>query len=118
MAYKDAVIALSARFEGLEFHHVQRDSNQAADVLARMGARREPVPQNTFLERLFKPSVKWQGDAEQDAKKAEESAPELITPPDIEPDEEIIGGSALEETPSAHEIMAVIAPGPSQSLHT
>ena len=49
-AYQNAVITMSAQFEGLEFHHIQRDNNQAADMLARMGARREPVPQNTFLE--------------------------------------------------------------------
>src|SRR3990170_945842 len=59
-AYRNAVLWISARFEGLEFHHVARDSNQAADVLARMGAKRDPVPKNTFLERLFKPSVVWQ----------------------------------------------------------
>jgi ribonuclease HI len=33
-AYRNAVLRISARFEGLEFHHVSRDSNQAADVLA------------------------------------------------------------------------------------
>ena len=98
-AYRNAIITLSARFEGLEFHHIQRDNNQAADILARMGAKREPVPQNTFLERLFKPSVKWEAWAEQDNGKSEQATPELITPPDIEPDEEIIGGSANEETP-------------------
>ena len=61
-AYRNAVLQISARFEGLEFHHVARDSNQAAEVLACMGAKRQPVPKNTFLERLFKPSVIWQDD--------------------------------------------------------
>ena len=56
-AYRNVVLKISARFEGLEFHHVARESNQAADVLARMGAKRDPVPPNIFLERLFKPSV-------------------------------------------------------------
>src|SRR6266566_1759654 len=59
-AYRNAVLKISARFEGLEFHHVSIDSNQAADVLARLGAKHDPVPKNTFLERLFKPSVVWQ----------------------------------------------------------
>ena len=41
-AYRDAVLKMSARFEGLEFHHVARESNQAADVLARIGAKATP----------------------------------------------------------------------------
>ena len=57
-AYRNAVIKMSARFEGL-IHHVAREGNQAADVLARIGAKRDPVPPNIFLERLFKPSVVW-----------------------------------------------------------
>ena len=61
VAYRNAVLKMSAWFKGLEFHHVARESNQAADVLARMGAKRDPVPPNIFLERLFKPSVVWQG---------------------------------------------------------
>ena len=31
------------------------------DILARIGAKRDPVSPNIFLERLFKPSVVWQG---------------------------------------------------------
>ena len=58
-AYHNAVIKILARFEGLEFHHVARESNQAADVLACIGAKRDPVPPNIFVERLFKPSVVW-----------------------------------------------------------
>ena len=41
-AYRNAVIKMSARFEGLEFHHVARESNQAADVLARMALSATP----------------------------------------------------------------------------
>src|SRR3954464_11564138 len=43
-AYRNAVLKISARFEGLEFHHVARENNQAADVLARIGAKRDAVP--------------------------------------------------------------------------
>ena len=59
-AYRNAILNMSARFEGLEFHHVARDNNQAADVLARIGAKRDAVPPNIFLERLFNPSVLWE----------------------------------------------------------
>src|SRR5215216_2278349 len=62
-AYQNAILKISARFEGLEFHHVARDSNQEADTLARMGAKHDPVLPNTFLERLFKPSVVWQDES-------------------------------------------------------
>ena len=60
-AYHNAVIKMLAQFEGLEFHHVARESNQAVDVLARIGAKRDPVPPNIFMERFFKPSMVWQG---------------------------------------------------------
>ena len=45
-AYRNAVLKMPARFEGLEFHHVARENNQAADVLARIGAKRDAVPQH------------------------------------------------------------------------
>ena len=59
-AYRNAVLKMSARFEGLEFHHVARENNQEADILARISTKRDPVPPNIFLERLFKPSVVWE----------------------------------------------------------
>ena len=101
-AYRKVVLKMSARFEGLEFHHVAQESNQAADVLARIGAKRDPVPPNNFLERLFKPSVVWQGESGN-------TSPDPTTSPNPE-HTDIIGGSATEITPSAHLIMAVIAP--------
>ena len=80
-----------------------RESNQAADVLAHMGAKRDPVPPNIFLERLFKPSVVWQDESGN-------TSPKPIVPPDSEHSSDIIGGLGTEITPSAHEIMAIIAP--------
>ena len=85
----------------MEFHHVARDNKQAADVLARMGAKRDPIPPNTFVERLFKPSVIWQ-DASSDTNSDPNTHP-------VEPNQDVIGDSNMEITPSAHEIMAVIA---------
>jgi hypothetical protein len=105
-AYRNAVLKISARFEGLEFHHIPRDSNQAADILARMGAKWDEVPKNTFLERLFKPSMVWQADNIT----SESNDTGRVTPPRTVEDEDIIGGSAIQETASAHEVMAVIAP--------
>ena len=77
-----------------------RENNQAVDILARIGAKRDPVPPNIFLERLFKPSVVWEGESGN-------TSMDPNTPPDSEPSD-VIGGYATEITPSAHEIMAVI----------
>ncbi|SPT20293.1 unnamed protein product [Triticum aestivum] len=101
-AYRNAVLKMSARFEGLEFHHVARENNQAADALARIRAKRDAVPPNIFLERLFKPSVTWEG-------KPLDNSLDLTAQSGAE-QSDIIGGSATEITPSAHVIMAVIAP--------
>ena len=49
-SYRNAVLKMLARFEGLEFHHVTRENNQAADILARIGAKCDAVPPNIFLE--------------------------------------------------------------------
>jgi ribonuclease HI len=86
-AYRNAILKIFVRFEELEFHHVSKDINQAADILARMGTKRDPVPQNTFLERLFKPSVVWQDGG----KDVEVNDPGKIIPPIIEPDEKLSG---------------------------
>ena len=47
-AYRNTVLKMSARFEGLEFHHVARENNQAADILARIGTKRDVVPPTYF----------------------------------------------------------------------
>ena len=101
-AYRNAVLKMSDRFEGLGFHHVARDNNQAADVLARIGAKRDAVPPNIFLERLFKPSVSWEGESGN-------NSPDATALPLTE-HSNTVGGSANETTPSAHTIMVVIAP--------
>ena len=85
------------------FQHVDRDSNQVADILALKGAKCDSVPPNTFVERLFNPSMVWQDERGN-------TSPDRIMPPAAEHNTNIIGGSGTEITPSAHEIMAVIAP--------
>ena len=101
-AYRNAILKMSAWFEGLEFYHVVRENNQATDILALIGSKRDPVPPNIFLERLFKPSVVCEGESDN-------ISPAPNTTPDSEPSD-VIGGSATKITPSAHEIMAVMAP--------
>src|SRR3954462_5891399 len=102
-AYRNTVLKMSARFEGPEFHHIARENNQAADVLARIGAKRDVVtPPNIFLERLFKPSVVWEGEPGN-------NSPDPTALPDTE-HSNIIGGPANEITLSSHVKMVVIAP--------
>ena len=93
-AYRNAVLKMSARFEGLEFHHVARENNQAADILVRIDAKRDPVPPNIFLERLFKPSVLWEGESGS-------TSTDPNTPPDSELSD-VIGGPTTEITSSTH----------------
>src|SRR4051812_45631379 len=59
-------------------------------------------PPNIFLERLFKPSVTWEGEPS-------DNSPGITAQPNAE-QSHIIGGPATEITPSAHAIMVVIAP--------
>ena len=47
-AYRNAILKMSARFEGLEFHHVAQENHQAADILARIGAKRDAAPPTYF----------------------------------------------------------------------
>ena len=69
-----------------------------------MGAKWDKVLDNTILEWIFKQSV-----VREDNKGTSESnnVGQHATPKD---DEGIIGGSAVQQTASAHDVMGVIAP--------
>jgi hypothetical protein len=56
-AYCAEVRKLEAHFEGLEFHHVCRDNNVAADVLSKLGFKRVLVPADVFIQDMCKPSI-------------------------------------------------------------
>jgi hypothetical protein len=71
-----------------------------------MGAKQEKVPDNTFLEWFFKPSVVWQDDMGT----SESNDAGQPTPPEDDKGLDIVCGSAVQKTASAHEVMAVIAP--------
>jgi hypothetical protein len=55
--YCAAVRKLEDKFEGLEFHHVERDRNAAADALSKLGSSRAQVPPGVFVQEIQKPSV-------------------------------------------------------------
>jgi ribonuclease HI len=56
-AYFLEVHRLENKFYGLEFHHVVRDNNVAADVLSKLGSTRAQVPAGVFVHELHAPSI-------------------------------------------------------------
>jgi hypothetical protein len=56
-AYFLEVCKLENKFYGLEFHHVVRDNNVAADVLSKLGSTRAQVPSGIFVHELHAPSI-------------------------------------------------------------
>jgi hypothetical protein len=56
-AYFLEVRKLENKFYGLEFHHVVRDNNVAADVLSKLGSTRAQVPMGVSVHELHAPSI-------------------------------------------------------------
>jgi ribonuclease HI len=56
-AYCLEVRKLENKFYGLEFHHVIRDNNVAADVLSKLGSTRAQVPVGVFVHEFHAPSI-------------------------------------------------------------
>jgi hypothetical protein len=56
-AYCLEVRKLEKKFYGLEYHHVVRDNNVAADVLSKLGSTRAQVPTGVFVHELHAPSI-------------------------------------------------------------
>jgi ribonuclease HI len=56
-AYYLEVCKLENKFHGLEFHHVVRDNNVAADVLSKLGSTRAQVPAAVVVHKLHAPSI-------------------------------------------------------------
>jgi hypothetical protein len=56
-AYCLEVCKLKKKFYGLEFHHVVRDNNVAADVLSKFGSTHAQVPRGVFVHKLHTPFI-------------------------------------------------------------
>ena len=56
-AYCLEVRKLENKFFSLEFHHVIRDNNVAADVLSKLGSSRAQVPAGVFVHEIHAPSI-------------------------------------------------------------
>jgi hypothetical protein len=81
VAYCPAVRDLEDKFHGLELHHVQRDYNKAADVLAKTATSRSLVPHGVFASDEHAPTVRIEGE-----KPPEEEGPEVMAidqPPEL-----------------------------------
>jgi hypothetical protein len=57
--YCTAVRKLEDKFEGLEFHHVERDRNTAADVLSKLGSSRTQVPLGSLFKKYHTQESHW-----------------------------------------------------------
>jgi ribonuclease HI len=57
-AYCAKIHKLEGQFEGIEFQHVPRSNNVAADVLSKLGSRQALVPAGVFVQDLRKTSIK------------------------------------------------------------
>jgi ribonuclease HI len=55
--YCTAIRKLEDKFKGLEFHHVERDRNVAADALLKLGSSRAQVPPGVFVQEVPRPSI-------------------------------------------------------------
>jgi hypothetical protein len=55
--YCTSVRKLEDKFEGLEFHHVERDRNAAANALSKLGSSRTQVPPRVFVQEVSHPSI-------------------------------------------------------------
>jgi hypothetical protein len=56
-AYCLEIHKLENKFYGLEFHHIVRDNNVAADVLSKLGSTRAKVLVGVFVHELHAPSI-------------------------------------------------------------
>ena len=56
-AYCKAIRKLEGKFYGIEYTHVIRDKNQAADALSKLGSSRAKVPHGIFVQDLLMPSI-------------------------------------------------------------
>jgi ribonuclease HI len=55
--YCAAVRKVEDKFEGVEFHHVERDRNAIADALSKLGSSQAQAPPEIFVQEISQPSI-------------------------------------------------------------
>jgi hypothetical protein len=83
-AYCQAVCDLEDKFHSLELHHVLRDYNKAADVLAKTASSRSPVSHGVFASDQHTPSVRTEGEKPPDEEEPEVMAVDQLPEPNLE----------------------------------
>jgi hypothetical protein len=72
---------LVEKFHGLELHHVLRDYNKAADILAKTASSHRPVPHGVFASDQHISSVRAKGEKPQEPEGTE--VMEINQPPEL-----------------------------------
>jgi ribonuclease HI len=60
--YCKEIRKLEGKFYDIEYSHVVRDKNKAADELSKLGSSRAKVPHGVFVQDLVNPSIKEEED--------------------------------------------------------
>ena len=89
-AYCKSIRKLEGRFYGIEYIHVVRDKNQAADALSKLGSSRAKIPHGVFVQDLLTPSI-------------EEEDPTVDKVPDQQLVATVPAPSTTEPPPTTHE---------------
>jgi hypothetical protein len=89
-AYYKLIRKLEGRFYGIEYTHVVRDKNQAADALSKLGSSRATVPHGVFVQDLLTPSI-------------EEEDSTVDKPPDKQLVATVLVSSTTKPPPTTHE---------------
>jgi hypothetical protein len=61
-AYCKEIRKLEGKFYGIEYTHVVRDKNKAADEFSKLGSSQAKVPHGVFVQDLVNPSIKEEED--------------------------------------------------------
>jgi hypothetical protein len=61
-AYCKEIRKLEGKFFGIEYTHMARDKNQAADELSKLGSSQAQVSHGVFVQNLVKLSIKEEAD--------------------------------------------------------
>jgi hypothetical protein len=83
-AYCQVVRNLEDKFHVLELHHVLRDYNKAADILAKTASSRSPVPHGVFASDQHAPSIRTEGEKHPKEEELEVMAIDQLPEPNLE----------------------------------
>jgi hypothetical protein len=55
--YCDAVRKIEDKFEGLKFHHIERDRNATTYTLSKLGSSQAQAPLGIFVQEIQQPNI-------------------------------------------------------------